>query len=320
MNIEPTNTNDGCLTFPFRILGDLIRSLKNPQTRTSSSIIIGAIGISCLVLFGASSLLGSNGSSPESIAPTNTQIVAISIAQTSYAADLLTQAAPSPLPLLTATPTTSLFAQTTLADYPRVAASQFQTLQSAFAEFVPVYQQLVADPSLSQNNDWRSQSNSILDRLVTSANELAALNNVPAEYSAFHQHIQALAGEVNLLQTNYSIILNNQDPNAINQATANLSNAIGYFNQAHSVIQTLNVTPTLIPSRTPLPIPTATIVFIFPTQPPSSGGSGSFDNNGDGKVTCKDFQTQAAAQQAYNAGYTALDGNDNDGRACESLP
>jgi hypothetical protein len=60
----------------------------------------------------------------------------------------------------------------------------------------------------------------------------------------------------------------------------------------------------------------------LPTSTFSSGGGGAggFDNNGDGKVTCADFQTQAAAQRAYNAGYTNLDGNDNDGRACESLP
>jgi hypothetical protein len=37
-------------------------------------------------------------------------------------------------------------------------------------------------------------------------------------------------------------------------------------------------------------------------------------------VTCADFKTQAAAQQAYNAGYKKLDGNDKDGKACESLP
>ena len=61
--------------------------------------------------------------------------------------------------------------------------------------------------------------------------------------------------------------------------------------------------------------------FALSTQQPSSGGnSASFDSNGDGKVTCGDFQTQAAAQQAYNAGFTNLDGNDNDGKACESLP
>lgn len=62
--------------------------------------------------------------------------------------------------------------------------------------------------------------------------------------------------------------------------------------------------------------------FILATAPPSSGGgnNNNFDSNGDGKVTCADFQTQAAAQQAYNAGYIKLDGNDKDGKACESLP
>jgi micrococcal nuclease len=54
----------------------------------------------------------------------------------------------------------------------------------------------------------------------------------------------------------------------------------------------------------------------------SSGASNnnSYDSNGDGKVTCADFQTHSAAQAAYNAGQSQLDGNDKDGKACESLP
>jgi len=60
--------------------------------------------------------------------------------------------------------------------------------------------------------------------------------------------------------------------------------------------------PVIAPTDTPVPAPT------------------NYDRNGDGKVTCADFSTQAEAQAAYNAGYTNLDGNDNDGLACESLP
>ncbi len=91
--------------------------------------------------------------------------------------------------------------------------------------------------------------------------------------------------------------------------------------------QTIAPTETPAPTQTPLPtntlapLPTATIfIEIFPTQPQSSGGSGNFDSNSDGKITCSDFNYQHEAQQAYNAGYTNLDGNDNDGKACESLP
>jgi len=54
--------------------------------------------------------------------------------------------------------------------------------------------------------------------------------------------------------------------------------------------------------------------------PPPAAQPANFDRNGDGRVTCDDFSTQAEAQIAYNAGHTRLDGNDNDGRACESLP
>jgi len=111
---------------------------------------------------------------------------------------------------------------------------------------------------------------------------------------------------------------------------------------------TVTITPTPLPTFTPLPtsthIPTftptvttrptkiasptlaaTTPLKALPTQPvratdvPAPQSTG-YDTNGDGKVTCADFQTQAAAQAAYNAGYTKLDGNDKDGKACETLP
>ena len=96
---------------------------------------------------------------------------------------------------------------------------------------------------------------------------------------------------------------------------------------------TIEPTDTARPSRTiTVPpteslVPTVQVVIPSPIFPliPSSGGGGSnrssgYDNNGDGKVTCKDFSTQADAQAAYRAGHEQLDGNDNDGLACESLP
>lgn len=46
----------------------------------------------------------------------------------------------------------------------------------------------------------------------------------------------------------------------------------------------------------------------------------SYDNNNDGVVTCKDFTLQSEAQKALEGGYKKLDGNDKDGKACESLP
>jgi hypothetical protein len=75
------------------------------------------------------------------------------------------------------------------------------------------------------------------------------------------------------------------------------------------------------PTRTPAPPvavgPTWTPVPLAPTQPPTGGTS--FDRNGDGKVTCADFSTQAEAKVALAAGYKALD-RDGDGIPCESLP
>jgi len=103
------------------------------------------------------------------------------------------------------------------------------------------------------------------------------------------------------------------------------------FTQTALALPTQTFTVTTIPTKTITPIPPATNTVVptktpsptkppLPTAVPPTSPSTGFDNNGDGKVTCADFQTQAAAQQAYDAGYTQLDGNDNDGLACESLP
>lgn len=70
--------------------------------------------------------------------------------------------------------------------------------------------------------------------------------------------------------------------------------------------------PTRAPAPTRVPAPTRAPVV---AAPPAR----SFDNNGDGKVTCADFSSQAQARQALAAGYKKLD-SDHDGIPCESLP
>ena len=90
-------------------------------------------------------------------------------------------------------------------------------------------------------------------------------------------------------------------------------------------IKTATSIPTQSPTKKPAQAttrPQATIAptVIRPTTAPPTTAPINYDHNGDGKVTCADFSTQSEAQSAYNAGYTRLDGNDNDGRACESLP
>jgi micrococcal nuclease len=70
-----------------------------------------------------------------------------------------------------------------------------------------------------------------------------------------------------------------------------------------------------------LPLPTATS-----SGSESSGGNAPCNCSGP-DLDCKDFKTHAAAQACYDhcvaSGYGnifRLDGNDNDGLACESLP
>jgi hypothetical protein len=58
-----------------------------------------------------------------------------------------------------------------------------------------------------------------------------------------------------------------------------------------------------------------------PSSNPSSGSPVTLSSSGD--LDCSDFATQAEAQQVYDADPSdphGLDGYDNDGRACESLP
>lgn len=72
----------------------------------------------------------------------------------------------------------------------------------------------------------------------------------------------------------------------------------------------VSITPTVSASPTSGPSPTPPTV----TRPVEN-----FDSNGDERVTCADFATQAEAQEALDAGYINLD-EDRDGIPCETLP
>lgn len=63
-------------------------------------------------------------------------------------------------------------------------------------------------------------------------------------------------------------------------------------------------------------VPTA--APITPTNTPAPI-TPNLDRNGDGQVTCADFDTQTEAAVALAAGYTNLD-SDSDGIPCEGLP
>ncbi len=82
-------------------------------------------------------------------------------------------------------------------------------------------------------------------------------------------------------------------------------------------LQTSVAQPTDLPFSTNTP-------FVLATQPPSSGGEVCSCSGG---LDCKDFSTHNQAQACFeycrSLGYGdvhGLDGNDQDGLACESLP
>ena len=90
-----------------------------------------------------------------------------------------------------------------------------------------------------------------------------------------------------------------------------------------SVDAPIAIAPTDEPTAEPTAEPTHAPVAVKPAkptaQPQAAAPTRGFDNNGDGKVTCADFSTQAQARQALAAGYKKLDSN-HDGIPCESLP
>lgn len=52
----------------------------------------------------------------------------------------------------------------------------------------------------------------------------------------------------------------------------------------------------------------------------TSSAANQTGNPASGTAVCADFTWQQDAQAAFLAGETQLDGNDNDGKACEHLP
>jgi hypothetical protein len=155
----------------------------------------------------------------------------------------LTLVAPPATPIFTIAPTST---DVSPADYPSVVSSRFQALQTAFVELIEIHNQLTANPNMSRNMEWYSQAVATLVKVTNSAAEIARMNNYPAEYETFHQHMQSVAAEGNILFSNYMLALDNQDLNAQNQATTNLSNMITSLNQAFAELNKL--LPTVTPS------------------------------------------------------------------------
>lgn len=91
------------------------------------------------------------------------------------------------------------------------------------------------------------------------------------------------------------------------------------------VAATIPAPPVVLPTSAPTAIPTVVAVATQPpTFPPPPAAACSCSSN---SLNCSDFSTQSQAQACFNycVGQGAgdihgLDGNDNDGLACESLP
>ena len=144
-------------------------------------------------------------------------------------------------PVFTAGPTST---DVSRADYPRVVAERFPALQTAFMELIDIHAELTSNPNMSRNMEWYSQAVGTLVKVTNGAAEIARMNNYPPEYEIFHQQMQTIAAEGNVLFSNYMVALDNQDLNAQNQATANLSNMITSLNHAFDELNRLSLTAT----------------------------------------------------------------------------
>jgi len=266
-------------------------------------IVLGSLLASCLACVGFGALL------PDSPAPTPAPTIAST--NTISATQILSTQIIS---IETQAPSTTVaFPTVSFIDYPRVATARFQTLQGNIVELSKIHNEFTADINVSKNNDWYFHANAILFAVTAGADELASMIYFPPQYAAFHTKMVVMSQEGKTLADNYTLALDHQDTTALNNATVSLGTIITYLNSAGADLN--QPAPTQAATATAVLAPTATIVYVQPTA-----ASTSYDSNGDGKVTCGDFNSQAAAQRAYNAGYTNLDGNDNDGKACESLP
>lgn len=177
----------------------------------------------------------------------------------------ITPAAPAstPAPVFTTQPTST---DVSPADYPQVVTARFQTLQEAFVELIEIHTELTSNPNNTRNMEWYSQAVATLVRVTGGAAEIARMNNYPPEYAAFHQEMQNMAAEGNILFSNYMLALDNQDLSAQNQATTNLSNMIASLNLAFAELNKL--TPLATPVSTLITFPTNTpVVFMLTPQP-----------------------------------------------------
>ena len=160
--------------------------------------------------------------------------------------------ASTPAPIFTIAPTST---DVSPADYPNVVASRFQALQAAFIDFIEIHNELTTNPNMSRNMDWYAQAVAALVKVTNVSAEIARMNNYPPEYETFHQHMQSVAAEGNMLFSNYMLALDNQDLNAQNQATTNLSKMITSLNEAFAELNRL--APAGVPAPTVVPSPTS---------------------------------------------------------------
>ena len=183
------------------------------------------------------------GALPTLEPPMDVSEIQTSVLLTMEAEVTLAALASTPAPVFTAAPTST---DVSPEDYPQVVIARFQTLQGAFVELIEIHGQLTSNPNNSRNMEWYSQAVAALVRVTGGAAEIARMDKYPPEYAAFHQEMQNMAAEGNVLFSNYMLALDNQDLNAQNQATTNLSNMITSLNRANDELNKL------IPTATPL--------------------------------------------------------------------
>ena len=224
----------------------------------------------------------------------------------------------TPIPSNTAPPTFTATAESADPYYDEMR-KRFNAYQAANIKFARQYDIFKNSPLIISDASWKSNTESVLLSLQVAAEDLQNIPDKTPPYEKIDKAIKQLADETLKMIKNFTAGINGPDSLSLERSRNNLAMMKQYASQVNKELAQLSPADfALAPTSTAIATSTV-VVIIGPTSASGGGNSGSFDNNGDGRVTCADFQTRAQALVALRAGYSNLDGN-NDGEPCESLP
>ena len=167
-------------------------------------------------------------------APSETA-VQTSIAETQAAYTPTSSA--TPIPTNTLQPTGTPTPQPTTDTYLPAATKAIQEYIDAYQVFLDQVQLLGVNPGLSSNQQWIDETDLAMAKLELAADGIDKLRQQTGIYEYLHASLKAIASETHLLIKNFTSGINNQDLNAINRATDNMTLISQYIQIAASELK-----------------------------------------------------------------------------------